>query len=93
LQSSTLLARRMTPNHRVAKSILFLAANTLRFLLQDGASLEQVFGIMEKAGLLGQLIRCVPVDPEYSAPIVNCLQTCLHLVKKKLKSVLERAAF
>jgi hypothetical protein len=57
-----------TPNHRVAKSILFLAANTLGVLLQDGASLEKVLGTMEKAGLLRQLIRCVPVDPEYSAP-------------------------
>jgi hypothetical protein len=57
-----------TPNHRVAKSILFLAANTLGVLLQDGASLEKVLGTMEKAGLLRQLIRYVPVDPEYSAP-------------------------
>jgi hypothetical protein len=41
---------------------------------------------MEKAGLLGQYIRCVPVDPECSANIVECLQTCLQLVKKKLRS-------
>jgi hypothetical protein len=75
-----------TPNHRVAKSILLLAANILRVLAQDGASFEKVLGTMEKAGLLGQLIRCVPVDPEFSSPIVNCLQTCLQLVKKKLKS-------
>ena len=39
-----------------------------------------------RTGLLGQLIRCVPVDPELSARIVRWLQTCLQLVKKKLKS-------
>jgi hypothetical protein len=38
-------------------------------------------------GLLGQLIRCIPVKPEYSDfPFVQALQTCVKLVKKKLKS-------
>jgi hypothetical protein len=45
-----------------------------------------VFGTIEKTGLLGQFIRCVPVDPDFSANIVTGLQTCLQLVKKKLKS-------
>jgi hypothetical protein len=44
------------------------------------------FGIIEKIGLLGQFIRCVPVDPERSAFELTSLQTCLQLVKKKLKA-------
>jgi phage FluMu protein Com len=42
--------------------------------------------IIEETGLLGQFIRCVPVAPELFADVVKCLQTCVQLVKKKLKS-------
>jgi hypothetical protein len=48
--------------------------------------LSKSFFTVEKTGLLGQLIRCIPVDPECSAEIVTSLQSCLQLVKKKLKS-------
>jgi hypothetical protein len=43
------------------------------------------FGIIEKTGLLGQFFRCVPLDPECAADVLTNLQTCLQLVKKKLK--------
>jgi hypothetical protein len=75
-----------TPSHRVAQSIIRLVQNALNTLTREGLSHEKGFGTIEKTGLLGQFIRCVPVDPEYAADIVICLQTCLQLVKKKLKS-------
>jgi hypothetical protein len=70
----------------VAEFILKLVNNAIYVLTKDGLSNEKAFGTIEKTGLLGQFIRCVPVDPEGSADIVECLQTCLQLVKKKLKS-------
>jgi hypothetical protein len=75
-----------TPSHLVAKLIVLLVNNTLWGLEQQGVSCEKGFGTIEKTGLLGQFIRCVPVDPEWSAHIVRGLQTCLQLLKKKLKS-------
>jgi hypothetical protein len=74
------------PNNSVAKLILKLVNNACYALTHEGLSFEKAFGTIEKTGLLGQYIRCVPVDPECSANIVECLQTCLQLVKKKLKS-------
>jgi hypothetical protein len=75
-----------TPSHKkVAQLVLHLATNSLCFLKREGLTHEKGLGIIEKAGLLGQFIRCVPVDPELSAAVLTCLQTCLQLVKKKLK--------
>jgi hypothetical protein len=54
--------------------------------VQEGVSFEEGLGAMEKAGLLGQLIRCLPVDPDYPVNVVMCLQQCTQLVKKKLKT-------
>jgi hypothetical protein len=73
------------PDHKVAQSILFLVSIALMSLSEEGAHLERGFSTIEKAGLLGQFIRLVPVDPESSADVVTLLQTCLELVKKKLK--------
>jgi hypothetical protein len=70
----------------VAETILRIVDNVFVTLKNDNFSDERVFGILEKTGLLGQFIRCVPVDPEGSAKIVASLQKCLQLVKKKLKS-------
>jgi hypothetical protein len=77
-----------TPSHGVAQAILLLVNNALYSLEPDGLSYEKAFAIIEKTGLLGEFIRCacVPVDPEYSLDSLKCLQTCLQLVKKKLKS-------
>jgi hypothetical protein len=75
-----------THNNCVAQLIQVLVNYTLRFLAQEGLSKEKILGTIEKTGLLGQFIRCAPVNPELSANIVECLQTCLQLVKKKLKS-------
>jgi hypothetical protein len=75
-----------TPSHNVAQFVLNLAHNSLGFLNQEGLTFETGLGIIEKAGLLGQFIRCVPTDPEYSTDVLTCLQSCLQLVKKKLKS-------
>jgi hypothetical protein len=75
-----------TPSQSLAKLIVLLVNNALWGLEQEGVSREKGFGTIEKTGLLGQFIRCVPVDPEWSAHIVTRLQTCLQLVKKKLKS-------
>jgi hypothetical protein len=75
-----------TPSRSVAQSIINFVGNTLTVLGQEGVSFKEGFGTMEKAGLLGQLIRCIPVDPDYSADVVMCLQACMQLVKKKLKS-------
>jgi hypothetical protein len=76
-----------TPSKSVAQSIINFVGNALTVLgQQEGVSFERVFGSIEKAGLLGQLIRCIPVDPDYSADVVICLQACMQLVKKKLKS-------
>jgi hypothetical protein len=78
-----------TPNHKVAQPILLLVDQALLGLTEEGASgvdLEKAFRTIEKTGLLGQYIRCVPVDPEFSANTVSLLQTRLQLVKKKLKS-------
>jgi hypothetical protein len=74
------------PNRSAAKSIGLLVGNALSVFTQEGGTLEKYFGFIEKTGLLGQFIRCVPVDPDYSINLVTCLQTCLQLVKKKLKS-------
>jgi hypothetical protein len=75
-----------TPSHKVAQLIRGLVHNALCVLKQEGINYEKGFGIIEKTGLLGQFIRCVPVDPEGSAFLLTSLQTCLQLVKKKLKS-------
>jgi hypothetical protein len=80
------------PSHKVAQLILILVNNSLCGLEEEAVSdergfgYEKGFGIVEKTGLLGQFIRCVPVDPEGTANILTGLQTCLQLVKKKLKS-------
>jgi hypothetical protein len=74
------------PNNCAAELILKLVNNVLCILTQEGLSTERAFSTIEKTGLLGQCIRCVPTDPELSANIVECLQTCLQLVKKKLTS-------
>jgi hypothetical protein len=77
-----------TPNNCVAELVIKLVRYASYVLTQEGLSKEKVFGTIEKSGLLGQCIRCVPVYPERSASIaiVECLQTCLQLVKRKLKS-------
>jgi hypothetical protein len=76
-----------TPSRSVAELIIRLVYNVICGLEQEGLSDEKGFGTIEKTGLLGQFIRCVPaVDPERSAKLVACLQTCVQLVKKKLKS-------
>jgi hypothetical protein len=75
-----------TPSHKVAQLILVLVNNSLCGLEKEGVSDEEGFGIIEKTGILGQFIRCVPVDPERSAFVLTSLQTCMQLVKKKLKS-------
>jgi hypothetical protein len=63
--------------------IVKLVENALNVLELDR---EKAFGTLEKTGLLGQFIRCVPVAPKRSAKFVTSLQMCLQLVKKKLKS-------
>jgi hypothetical protein len=84
-----------TPSHSLAEltsrstaeSIVLLVTNSLFYLEQEGLGNEKAFGTIEKTGLLGQFIRCVPVcDPERSASALTWLQTCSQLVKKKLKS-------
>jgi hypothetical protein len=75
-----------TPNQSVAKSIQLLVQNALFSLDKEGVFLEKGFGILEKTGLLGQFIRCVPVDAERCDQIVMMMLKCLDLVKKKLKS-------
>jgi hypothetical protein len=74
------------PNNCVPELVRLLVNNTLYVLTHEGLSKEKVFGTIEKTGLLGQFIRCVPIYPERSAHNVKGLQTCLQLVKKKLKS-------
>jgi hypothetical protein len=66
--------------------ILLLVQHALISLTQEGLSTDKGFSTIEKTGLLGQFIRCIPFDPERSAEIVACLQGCLQLVKKKLKT-------
>jgi hypothetical protein len=76
-----------TLNNCVPHAIGRLVNHAFCVLTQEGSSDEKALGTIEKTGLLGQFIRCVPVvDPERSVGIVECLQTCLQLVKKKLKS-------
>jgi hypothetical protein len=75
-----------TPDNCVAELIQLLVNTTLCVLTEEGLSSEKAFGSIEKTGLLGQFIRCVTVDPKYSIGIVEALQKCLQLVKKKLKS-------
>jgi hypothetical protein len=75
-----------TPENCVAQLILRLVNNAFCVLMKEGLSKEKAFGTIEKTGLLGQFLRCVPADPERSADIVKSLQTCLQLVKTKLKS-------
>jgi hypothetical protein len=75
-----------TPSRSVVHWIMRLVGNILCVLDLDGVSLETSFGILEKTGLLGQFIRCVPVNAEDSDDIVIMLLKCLQVVKKKLKS-------
>jgi hypothetical protein len=65
--------------------IIRLVGNILCVLDLDGVFLTEAFGIIEKTGLLGQFIRCVPVNAEDSDDIVTMLLKCLQVVKKKLK--------
>jgi hypothetical protein len=74
-----------TPSQSVAQSIIFLVMNAFIALYQEGAG-EKAFGTIEKTGLLGQFIRCVPVKPEDSAAVVKSLHKYLQLVKKKFRS-------
>jgi hypothetical protein len=78
--------KKKTHNNCVAETILMLVHNVMLKLSREGLRNEKVFGTIEKTGLLGQFIRCVPVSPEFSADILECLQTCSQLLKKKLKS-------
>jgi phage FluMu protein Com len=78
--------KNVKPNNCVAKLIVTLVINACHALTQQGLSFEKVFGTMEKTGLLGQFIRCVAVDPDFSAFIMKYLQTCSQLVKKKLRT-------
>jgi hypothetical protein len=76
-----------TPNHKVAGYVVLLVNNLFCYLPQEGLSQEKGLRTIEKTGLLGQFIRCVPVDPEGSAQVLSCcLQSFLQLVRKKLKS-------
>jgi hypothetical protein len=75
-----------TPNHNATHLIIMIVNNAVVYLLQEGLSHDKALGIVEKTGLLGQFIRCVPTHPEWSSQIVTSLQSCLQLVKKKLKS-------
>jgi hypothetical protein len=75
-----------TPSKSVALMIVSLVTNSMCTFDREGRSDEKGFTTIEKTGLLGQLIRCVPIDPEGSSQIVTCLQRCVQLVKKKLKS-------
>jgi hypothetical protein len=78
--------KNVTPNQSVAQSIVILVNHSLTFLEQEGLSREKGFSIIEETGLLGQFIRCVPVDPDFFRGAGICLQQCLELVKNKLKS-------
>jgi hypothetical protein len=73
-----------TPNC-VAQYIRLIVSNTLCVLTQGAPSNEKAFSTIEKTGVLGQFIRYAPVDPERFAIVLQSLQTCLQLVKKKLK--------
>jgi hypothetical protein len=75
-----------TPSQSVAQFILLLVQNALISLGKKGLSHEEAFCAVEKTGLLGQFIRCTAVNPQRAVEIVTCLQVCLQLVKKKLKS-------
>jgi hypothetical protein len=75
-----------THNNYVAEIIPMLVNNVIKILRQEGLTTEKAFGTTEKTGLLGQCIRCAPVEHKFSANILTALQTCSHLVKKKLKS-------
>jgi hypothetical protein len=72
----------------IAERIVRLASNFLDAVLeQQPDSIDKSYGTLEKTGLLGQFIRCIPVEPGYhDSQIMLFLQTCLKLVKKKLKS-------
>jgi hypothetical protein len=53
-----------TPNHSVARSIVILLRNALDSFAEEGLPVEKAFAILEKTGLLGQFIRCIPLFPE-----------------------------
>jgi hypothetical protein len=76
-----------TPSYILAQCIVIIVKKVHVFLTDiEGATVEKGFSIIEKTGLLGQFIRCIPVDPECSGDPVAWLLQCLQLVKKKLKS-------
>jgi hypothetical protein len=77
--------KNVPPNHKVAEFIIGLVGSMIMFLMKEGSSLERGFSTIEKTGILGQLIRCIPVFPEYSSEVVSLIQSSLQLVKKKLK--------
>jgi hypothetical protein len=74
------------PNNDVAQLIVSLVTNALCAFELQGVSDERAFSILEKTGVVGQFIRCIHADPEFAAHVVTWLQTCMRLVKKKLKS-------
>jgi hypothetical protein len=63
-----------TPNLQVAGFILRLIGSIISYLTDKGASLEKGFSIIEKTGLVGQFIRCIPLFPEGSSQLVTASQ-------------------
>jgi hypothetical protein len=53
----------------------------------DSLSKKRLASLRKDGSSLGQSIRCIPVDPTFLvSAIMQRLQTCLKLVKRKLKS-------
>jgi hypothetical protein len=78
---------RSTNSNLLASIKPFFVNNAFTILSRETDSIEKAFGIVEKTGLLGQCIRCIPVDPTFpDSAIMQRLQTCSQLVKKNLKS-------
>jgi hypothetical protein len=83
-------SRKDVPSPHVCSAILIILHDSQVTLRQE-RGVEKAFGILQKSGLLGQAFRCMgistdPTDLEVSMIILDCLQECTKLIRKKLKS-------
>jgi hypothetical protein len=86
------VSRKGIPSAEVS-SVIIVILHDAHITLQQkwGGDTPKAFNVLEKSGLLGQVIRCMgisprPYDTDASLGVLDSLQECSKLIRKKLKS-------
>jgi hypothetical protein len=85
-------SRKDVPSLEVSSSIIVILHDAQITLQREwGGDNQKAFNVLEKSGLLGQVLRCMgispsPHDADASLRILEILQECPKLIRKKLKS-------